>query len=161
MDGGDTDKALHYTPHTNTGQVLPIHGFCKIFSMFTWPHHFCRFASFRFMLSVSWSEGGLRSGDYKGSSLSSSCSIILLEAPIRGWSAAVLKQTEAFKGWLIHNKGLKMWKENHTPHHYTSSSSLDCWHKAGWVHWSMLLTLNADPSSAAKAEIHIEQTRLF
>ena len=35
----------------------------------------------------------------------------------------------------------------HSPHNYTTSS-LDCWHKAGWVHWFKLLTPNSDSTTS-------------
>ena len=47
------------------------------------------------------------------------------------------------------------------PHHYTTATSLDCWHKAGWVHGFMLLAPNSDPDHLyASTEFEIHQTRL-
>lgn len=55
--------------------------------------------------------------------------------------------------WLI---GVMAWSESRklSFHHYTTSSSLDCWHKAAWV---QTLTL----PSAALAQTQIHQTIWF
>ena len=48
----------------------------------------------------------------------------------------------AFKRWLIAIKCAR----KYSPHYYTTTTRLDCWHKAGWVHGFMLLVPNSDPT---------------
>ena len=36
--------------------------------------------------------------------------------------------------------------KRYSPHHYTTSSSLNCWYKAGWIHAFMLFKPNSDPT---------------
>lgn len=45
----------------------------------------------------------------------------------------------------------------YSPHYYTASSSLNCWHKAAQIHWIMLFTPNSEPTIwhvAAEIKIH-------
>lgn len=37
-------------------------------------------------------------------------------------------------------------QEKSPPHNYSSSSSLKCWYKAGWIHAFRLFTLNSEPT---------------
>lgn len=59
-------------------------------------------------------------------------------------SSPILQQSVAFNQWWIGIKG----PTKHSTHYYTSSSSssLGCWHKAGWFHGFMQLTPNYEPT---------------
>ena len=49
----------------------------------------------------------------------------------------------------------------HSPHRYTTGTSLDCWHKAGRVRGFMLLAQNSDPTVCMpQQKFAIHQTRL-
>lgn len=53
-----------------------------------------------------------------------------------------------------------LWHEAYSPYHYTDSSSLNCSHKAGWIHVLMMFVTNSDPAILkVAAEIKTHQTR--
>ena len=52
-----------------------------------------------------------------------------------------------------------MWSK-HSPHHYTTTS-LDCWHKAGRVHGFMLLMPNSDPTICSLSRNRFIRPGLF
>ncbi len=78
--------------------------------------------------------------------------IILLEVAsedgytvvIKGWtwSTTILRKTVAFKRCSIGTKGPKLCQENIPPHHYTTTS-LNRWDKAGWIHAFMFFAPNS------------------
>lgn len=48
--------------------------------------------------------------------------------------------------------------ENISPQHHSTSTSLECWLKASWIHGFLLLVPNSDPTIRLPQQIH--QTRL-
>ncbi len=66
------------------------------------------------------------------------------------WSAKMLRQAVAFKRCSIGIKGPKAYQEN-TPHHYTTTTSLNRWEKAGWIHAFMLFMPNSDSTSECRS----------
>ena len=56
-------------------------------------------------------------------------------------------QVIIFTPWLIGFKGPKLCQENILNTITSTTSSLDCWHKAGWVHGFIPLMLNSDPTT--------------
>ena len=61
------------------------------------------------------------------------------------WSAIILRRAVVLNDdWFVLRA--QSVPKKHSPHHYTTVSRLDCWHKAGWVHGFRLLKSNSDPT---------------
>ncbi len=60
------------------------------------------------------------------------------------WSATILRLTVAFKQCSIGTN--QSVPRKYPPHHYTTTTSLNHWDKAGWIHAFMFFTPNSDPT---------------
>ncbi len=82
--------------------------------------------------------------------------IILLEVSIRRWvhcshKGIYMVSNNTQVGCSVYRcsigtKGPKVAPRKYPPHHYTTTTSLNCWDKAGWIHAFMFFTPNSDPT---------------
>ncbi len=61
---------------------------------------------------------------------------------IKGWT--MIEQQYSGRLWRLNNAQLVLRK--YPPHHYTTTTSLNRWDKAGWIHAFMFFTPNSDPT---------------
>ncbi len=83
-------------------------------------------------------------------------SIILLEVAIRRWVHCSHKGMDIgqlqYSGrlWRLNDAQLVLRAQRvprkYPPHHYTTTTSLNHWDKAGWIHAFMFFTPNSDPT---------------
>lgn len=77
---------------------------------------------------------------------------------LKGCILSVAKWTVASRQWVFDINKLNCLKIKDSPHHYLTSTSLDC--RTGWVCGFMLLALDCCPTICTSTGTEIHQTRL-